>query len=342
MSLDRIKGQDSAVGALSAALSSGRVPGALLFAGPSGVGKSLAAYEVAKALLCRKGPVSACEKCPSCRRVDSRTHNDLFPLTIQPEYSTITVDDVRGLCGFIMCTPLESERKVAVIDPADAMTEEAQNAFLKTLEEPPADTTIILVAVSTDMLLPTVRSRCRRVNFGRVSDEIVAAFLREKGVSEKDAALLARLADGSFGAALALAGAGDAPVRAEFLQAVLSAGPGGVQAIAAMLTGEPSGGGKKARKERRRDAAALLVALHSVLVDGLRVKSGAAVRTNLDLAAAIERFAGSRDFDALAALEKEASDAIIVLGNYSDLRLVATRLAAAFTRSHRAEQVEAP
>jgi len=334
VSLDSLKGQAAAVAALKAALESGRIPNAFLFAGPSGVGKSLAAFEVARALLCRKGPKSACQACASCRRVESRAHADLFRLAPEREGASIGIDQVRGLCASLFQSPMESLRKVAVIDGADELTEPAQNALLKTLEEPPADTYIILVAENTDALLATVRSRCRRIDFLPVPDADVAAFLAGQGIDKAQAASLARLAGGSFGAALALCDGSLLELRAELIPAVLAARPADVDSLAERIaSGGAAGKGKKAARDRRQDASVILASLHSVLADCIKIKAGAAVRANADLAAQIAAFASARDFDELSSLEKEVSDGIILLGYYVDARLVATRIVAAFAKA---------
>jgi DNA polymerase-3 subunit delta' len=338
--LDNIKGQDAAVRALVTALSSGRVPHSFLFAGPSGVGRALAAYEVAKALLCPKGPAAACGKCPSCRRVDSRTHGDLFVVGLSNGSAQIKIDPIRDLCGVVAQTPLEGTRKVAVIDPADAMTEEAQNAFLKTLEEPPADTTIILIAENTDALLPTVRSRCRRVNFARLGEDVIRERLIESGIGKAKAAALARLSDGSLGTALAFSEGRLLEVKREFIAAVLAAKPGDEETIAERIAPSDKKKKKKPQAEIRQEAVVLLTMLESAMADCLRAKAGAPVRTNSDLAAELESFAGTLDIDALEALEKAVSDAIILLGYYADAKLVAMHVAAAFSRRGSRTQVE--
>ena len=340
--MDSIIGQDAAVAGLEAALASLRVPHAFLFAGPEGVGKHLAAVEVAKALLCGKGPKKSCGKCPSCRRVEAETHADLYALTVPEGRSTIAIDEVRELARRLAQSPFEGARKVAVVDPADAMTVEAQNSILKTLEEPPADTTIILVAENTDALLPTVRSRCRRVTFVRQSDEKVKDFLAGRGIEADTAEVLARAAQGSFAAALRLSEGALAEARTTLLPAILAARPGDEEEIAESIAyaGE---GGRRTLAERREDAITLLGALHSAVVDALRAKQGAPVRTNEDLAENIRGFAASADFDTLAELEKEVSDAIIVIDAYADVRLAAMRVASALSRRRRPPaEAEAP
>jgi DNA polymerase III subunit delta' len=332
VSFSEIIGQDRAICDLTRALEQRRLPHALLFAGPAGVGKGLAAIELAKSVLCAKAKLLACGRCPSCHRVDALTHADLNIVTVPEGKSEIPVEGIRALSARLAESPLEGTRKVAIIDPADRMSPEGQNGFLKTLEEPPADTTIILVAENTDALLPTVRSRCRRITFVPLAQDAVEAFLKERGAAAPTAATLAMLAQGSPGEAIRLMDGTFAEDRGGVVRAILAAGPGSEQEIAELIASGGSSKGKRALKERRSDAVAMLSALHSVIVDALRVKSGAPVRANADLAHAIKAFAGEEDVETIAALEKEVNDAIIVLAAYADIRLVALRLASAFTQ----------
>lgn len=331
MSFRTVIGQDKAVGEVTKALASGRVPHAFLFTGPSGVGKGTVALLLAKTLLCPHAKPLACGKCPSCHRVDSSTHADLNILTVPEDKSEIPAKEVRDLCARLAESPLEGKRKVAVVDPADRMNQEGQNVFLKTLEEPPLDTVIILVAENVDVILPTVRSRCRRVTFAPIADEAVAGFLVKRGASADTAGTLTRLAQGSIGEAVRLMDGTFAEDRAAIIQAILAAAPGAEEKLTEIIASGGAGKGKKA-KERREDVIMLLAALHSVLVDAMRLKAGAPIRTNADIAHAIRAFAGEVELDEIDALEKEVSDAIIVIAGYADARLVALRLAAAFAR----------
>jgi DNA polymerase III subunit delta' len=332
VSFETVTGQDRAVEDLTRAMASGRVPHAFLFTGPSGVGKATVAGLFAKSLLCPKAKPLACGKCPSCHRVDALTHADLSILSVPEDKSEIPAAAVRELCARLAESPMEGKRKVAIVDPADRMNQEGQNVFLKTLEEPPLDTVILLVAENVDVILPTVRSRCRRVTFAPIAQDAVDAFLKARGASADTARTLARLAQGSFGEAARLMDGTFAEDRAAIIQAILAAAPGAEEKLTEIIASGGAAKGKKAAKERREDVVMLLAALHSVLVDAIRFKAGAPIRVNADLAHAIRAFAGEVDLDAITALEKEVSDAIIVVAGYVDVRLVALRLASAFAR----------
>jgi DNA polymerase III subunit delta' len=180
------------------------LPHTLLFAGPDGVGKRTCALALAAAVNCTdQQQGEACGHCPSCRRVARLAHPDV--VLIEPnEKGTITVEMARDVIERASYRPFEGRRRVVVIDAADQMQPAAQNALLKTLEEPPPSSMFVLVTARPDMLLITVRSRCHRLRFGPLSVVDVAAILRaRRGMDEAAAAALAAVADGSVSRALA-------------------------------------------------------------------------------------------------------------------------------------------
>ncbi len=219
--------QDRAVGALRAALRRGTLHHAYLFGGPSGTGKARAARVLAQAANCEGGtPGPAgfreepCGRCRPCRKIEADNHPDVLwlaeervmaragrwePKAGRSPSRDIVVDQVRDLVDHrLSMKRFEGRRRFVVIDPADAMNPQAQNALLKTLEEPPQDTTLVLVAGSPDALLPTIRSRCLRISFGPIPDEQVVRRLEAEGRSAAEARLAAALAGGSLGRAMAL------------------------------------------------------------------------------------------------------------------------------------------
>jgi len=221
MALSDVQGQPRAVHALRAALSQGTVHHAWLLTGPSGVGKELAGLGMAQALVCPEAPLVGCGRCTTCARVTRFHHPDV--LWLMPEEEAvrrklaarsdfdhvpsreIRVDQVRRLQERLALRPLEAPRKVVLLTPAEAMNPQAQNAFLKTLEEPPPDTILILISASPDRLLPTLRSRCIRVTFGPLPHPFVRAEVeRRLKVDAEVAEAVASLADGSLERALAL------------------------------------------------------------------------------------------------------------------------------------------
>ena len=221
MTLASVVGQPRAIDALLAALRGGSVHHAYLFAGPEGVGKELAAVGLAQALTCPEKPNEGCGSCSSCTRISKGAHPDvswLMPDAQRVERGLagrsdiqgtpsreIRVEQIRGLLERITLRGLESKRKVAIVVDAHMMNPQAQNAFLKTLEEPPSDTTLILLASAPDKMLPTIRSRCSKVYFGPLPVALVAERLqKERKLDAQTAELAAVMAGGSLGRALAL------------------------------------------------------------------------------------------------------------------------------------------
>ncbi|GAB4300809.1 MAG: hypothetical protein Kow0090_16330 [Myxococcota bacterium] len=198
-----IIGQNGALEVLSSTLRSKRLSGAYLFVGPPGVGKFTTARLIAAALLCRSGKFPPCGECISCRKVEHLNHPDVIYL--EPRGAEIRIDDVRETNRLLLLKPFESDYKVAIVDSAEKFRREAANAMLKTLEEPPTNTVIILVAASTAALLPTIVSRSQIIRFNALDDETLAAWLKKKrNLTEDDARFLAKLASGSPGKADAM------------------------------------------------------------------------------------------------------------------------------------------
>jgi DNA polymerase-3 subunit delta' len=224
MRWEDIVGQERGVKLLRGALARGQVHHAYLLAGPDGVGKELLARTFAQAANCEAEDPSArpCGTCPSCRGIERGNFPDVSFLMPQTEMlargllsradleaapsKEIRVDDIRALARRLSFAALRGRRKIAIVTPADAMNERAQNTLLKTLEEPPAATTFLLVSANPDALLPTVRSRCARVQLGPVPEEALIARLLRQGMAESEARERAARAQGSFSRALAAQG----------------------------------------------------------------------------------------------------------------------------------------
>ena len=169
-----------------------------LFAGPDGIGKRTFAVKLAQALLCENSPEEAldpCEHCPACIQVDAGTHPD-FQLISKPEDKSfipleLLIGDKEhrrreGLCRHIALKPYMG-RKIAVIDDADYLNAEGANALLKTLEEPPPRSVLILIGASPAKQLPTIRSRCQLVRFQPLDADAVAQLLSAQGIAENPA-----------------------------------------------------------------------------------------------------------------------------------------------------------
>lgn len=203
MALSEIVGHSRPLSILRRALSAGRVAHAYLFVGPEGVGKATVAWSFAKALQCPRQEGDACETCDSCVKVSHGNHPDV--IGVEPTGSQIRIDQIRDLQRQMIHRPLEGRWRTIVMDRAQDMTPHAANALLKILEEPPEGNVMILIALSTSSLLPTVVSRCQALHFPPLSPSEISRFLQEReGWSEADARKVAIQARGSVQRALAL------------------------------------------------------------------------------------------------------------------------------------------
>ncbi len=219
-----IRGQPAALAAVRSMIE-GHPPHALVLAGPPSVGKTTLAMDLAAGLLCL-APSAAdrpCRACRGCRLVASGNHPDLHRLAPVGPGDQVRIDAIRGLVTELALLPVEGGTRVAVIERAHRMNEDAQNTLLKMLEEPPGGVVIVLCAVDEDRLLPTIRSRCARLRLGTVGVRQIEAWLTERGVVDPPAAArAARLAGGRPGLALAYAAAPEGvAARAEIDRSLL-------------------------------------------------------------------------------------------------------------------------
>jgi DNA polymerase-3 subunit delta' len=231
---DRLLGHATAEKTMLAAHQSGRLHHAWLLAGPRGIGKATLAWRFARFLLAgqaQAGLFGAADSLdvpadtPGRSLVDARSHPDLFHLrrTLNPDTgrmrAEIAVDDVRELGAFMHMTPAMGQWRVAIVDAADEMNRNSANAVLKVLEEPPPNAVLLIVAHAPGRLLPTIRSRCRRLALQPLPDEMVMRLLGDYApdVKEEERAVLARLSEGSIGRALELAGAGSLDLYREMV-----------------------------------------------------------------------------------------------------------------------------
>jgi len=207
---DEIIGQQAAVDTLRRLLTTGRVPHALLFRGPESVGKGSVARIFAAALFCEADGLEACGSCRSCRALASSSHPDFTCVEFEKRPSDgelrkeIVIDQIRNLNHLAGVAPRQAPHRLFLIDPADRMNREAQNGLLKTLEEPPGNAVLILVASRPHVLLPTVRSRCFSVGFSPLSPGDLTTMLGMRGLSPTESQARAALAGGRPGTALEL------------------------------------------------------------------------------------------------------------------------------------------
>jgi DNA polymerase-3 subunit delta' len=332
---------------LSRSIAQSSLPPSLIFSGPDGVGKLRAAVATAQALNClspittpvgiresglgtrepsadrREPSVDACGTCPACTRIARGAHPDVQ--TIGPgEFGSIKIEQVRDAIASAGYRPFEGRRRVFLIDEAESLVAPAQNALLKTLEEPRPGSVFILITSMADSLLPTVRSRCSRLRFGRLTPaELVSVLMRDHKYAEDEARAVAAQADGSVGRALTLraaeyigarhaavdllrsaSGSPDARVRLESVKSLTAKSPSSTRS-ASSGTGASTG----PRTDREQVAVHLQV-LSSMLRDVSIIATGADTQllANLDLESGLtplaKRFDSARAVRAFTAVDR--------------------------------------
>ncbi|MDR1123137.1 MAG: DNA polymerase III subunit delta', partial [Elusimicrobiota bacterium] len=216
MSFKKILGQDKAVNTLKGFIKSGRVPRAMIFGGPAGVGKAAAALEFAKTLNCLDAASAAaqdnCGFCTNCKHIDAKTHPDIifadfaYQAALRGEevekQQTLRVDTVRALTAASQQRAALAKWKVYIIDSAEKMNDEAANALLKFIEEPPQNTVWILISAKREAMLATIKSRCQTVNFAPLAADIIENILKDNFVEAALAARAAGYAGGSTAKAM--------------------------------------------------------------------------------------------------------------------------------------------
>jgi DNA polymerase-3 subunit delta' len=217
MAIRNIIGQDRSLRILFGTLKRNRIPSAILLSGELGIGKRLAALNYAKAINCLQ-PVDfdCCDKCISCRKIDHDNHPDILIITLQnmedkldlkkretkdSNRYEIPIEAVRKIEEILSFKPSEGNKKILIIDDADAMNDYAANAFLKTLEEPPSNSILLLISSNPDALPATIRSRCINVRFYPLSVEQCREIVLKK-FNDSDADRIIALITGRPGLAL--------------------------------------------------------------------------------------------------------------------------------------------
>lgn len=184
-----------------------KFPHAVIFSGAEGVGKRLAAEICAAALLCdNPNAGEPCGTCESCRLVAAHSHPDFYIVEAEATKTTrnIKIGQIRDMQSEVSLRPINSARRVVIIDGAELMNNAAANCLLKTIEEPPSQTIFILLTASRSNLLMTIRSRCLTVQFDKLPPAQIQEALISRGVEVAEAERLSLIADGSFGRALKL------------------------------------------------------------------------------------------------------------------------------------------
>ena len=329
MPFQALVGHHRVLALLTRAIARGTLPPALLLAGPEGIGKRRTALAIAKTLNCLElrtagdFEIDACGACASCRRIARGVHPDV--IVLEPgETGTIKIDEIRDVIDRANYRPFEGRRRAVIVDEADTMMPAAQNALLKTLEEPRPGSVFVLVSSMPDALLPTVQSRCPRLRFGRLpAADVAGVLMRDHEYGEAEARAAAADADGSIGRALAardvdLVGARDSAQRL-LEHAARVSDPVHRLGSAKNLTGK-----KSTPAAEREQLAVCLRALASLLRDLGMLAAGADARSlaNADLQPTLgtltNAFDGERSIRAftavdraLGALERNASPKVV-------------------------------
>lgn len=230
MSWQNVRGHDRQFQWFQQQYVSGRLASSFLFVGPSGIGKRTFAHKLAQALLCDEsvqGSLVPCEDCSACRQVKGFTHPDLLTVRKRDDRAVIQLEQLigdrehrmrEGLCYEISLKPYYGGRRIAIIDDADYLNDECANALLKTLEEPPPHSVIILIGSNERRQLSTIRSRCQIVRFSPLSHDQLSQLILELDMAEdqQQANQLATLGSGSIERTKSLAVAGVMEFREEF------------------------------------------------------------------------------------------------------------------------------
>jgi DNA polymerase-3 subunit delta' len=333
-----VLGHERARTILARVIASDRLPHAFLFHGPEGVGKGFIARLFATSLICTQPGTdgAGCGTCPACRKAANGNHPDVLVVTRLPKKEKradgdldddgddgddaapakagelrpfIVIQQIRELNHHATYAPREGRRRVFIVDPADRMHAESQNALLKTLEEPGSRTVIVLVASRPHVLLPTVRSRCFQVGFGAMSPHVLARGLQDRGFEASEARARAALAEGRPGRAISL----DLPALAARRDQTLAA----LEALAGSprAASELGAFAEKIVGESEADLLEGIDLLMAVVRDAARAASGGGAILHGDVAPRIDQLG--------RALGAERAAAIVALADRlrGDLRL---------------------
>jgi DNA polymerase-3 subunit delta' len=313
-----------------------RLPHALLVSGRQGIGKAVFARALAAGALCEAARDGlACGACPSCHWLSQGNHPDYREIVPEaaeedaegedaapgkPEKAksvVIKIDQIRAIADFVSLSTHRAGYRVLVLHPAEAMQPAAANALLKTLEEPPAHTLIVLVSDQPSRLLATIRSRCRLLALGAPAAEEALAWLRAEGVAQPDVALAA--AGGAPLLARDLAQPAEAELRTRILNQL--ARPGGADALLFAASVE------------RGMVGRLVYWMQTWVHDLVLVRLSGEIRHHRDFAAALQSRARSSDMEALFALDRELASARRLASHPLNARLLAEHLLMAYNRA---------
>lgn len=207
-----VVGQEFVQESFDRAFENSRISHSYIVVGPEGSGKSIFALYMASVMLC-SGKHKPCGSCSACMKIKNNNHPDVKILSGIEK--SIGVDNIRDIIDDIYTKPYEGDRKVVILKGADNITLQGQNALLKTLEEPPEDTTIIMLMENMNAILPTIQSRCQILRFGRVHRDKIKNHLKSLGYDEGRASMASGLSDGIVGRALRVLDEGYTKLRGD-------------------------------------------------------------------------------------------------------------------------------
>jgi len=312
-----LEGHDAIVDRFRGTLRAGRLASSYLFVGPEGCGKRSFALRLAQSLLCEQAAsaeggaaeLSPCGQCEGCQQVLAGTHPDVLSVAKPEDKKDIPVKLLigdpehrgrEGLCHDLSLKPFRGDRRIAILDDADFLNEEGANCLLKTLEEPPPRSVLILVGTSAEKQLPTIRSRCQIVHFRPLPVDVASRLLVSTGVagSLEQAEPLARCAEGSLTRASILADESLWKFRGELFGSLAHL-PSGAVRFSKAITSCVESVGKEAPLRRARATLLVNFAIeyyHRLMRAHVAAESGTALNedgNDPDLARAVEAGLGN-------------------------------------------------
>ncbi len=330
MSWQRVRGHDELVKSFADVVKRERLGHAYLFVGPSGVGKKLFANEFAKSLLCERaaGKFDACDHCPACSQVVAGTHPDLIFASRPEDKNDFPIDNIREVTQKLYLKAARGGYKFAIIDDADDFNDASANCFLKTLEEPPPKSVLILLATDPERQLATIISRCQIVRFAPLPTNLVADLLREQEIDKEKAERLACLSGGSLGLARDMADDDLWKFRDELMTQLAepridSVGLGRKWMAFVEEAGKESG-------QQRRRAALVLKLIVDLLDRALRVSAGVDGKIEAEEQRAVKSLAERLGTERLLKLIDRTLEAEMQIDRKVQLVLIVEALADAF------------
>jgi DNA polymerase-3 subunit delta' len=335
MAWQGIEGHDEQVTAFRQALAKGRLAHAYLFAGPPGIGKRLFARALAKSLFCESRPeadLDPCGECPACRQSDAATHPDLIAVARPPDKTDLPIELIRDqVIRGLSFKPDRGRYKVAIVDDADDMNQYTANCLLKTLEEPPARSLLVLVCTQPVRQLATILSRCQLIRFRPLPRALVADLLARSGIAadRSQAEFLAEAGGGSFDRARGLADPAVLSFRNELCQTLADDRHSNVRLGARLVELAEAAG--SASVDKRTRAQLLMSLAIEFLRTALRTAAGAdpTAAWSADERQRIEQFAARHTTDQILQLIDRTMAADYQIERLASLPLVLEAWAAA-------------